>query len=186
MTAGKSNTALVLIDMQRIFQEPGSQWFVSNYDQAEAAVRALRRDFDGPVIWTRFVRDPEEHGSWRDYYRRWDECREEPDSVRWDITMPVASGDEVLSLPTFSKWGLELAALTAGQEHLVIAGVATDCCVLSTVLGAVDAGKRVSVVADACGGATPEAHAQALALLELLAPMVEVTTTKALGIPLPA
>jgi nicotinamidase-related amidase len=88
------------------------------------------------------------------------------------VTLPTRDGDSVLTLPTFSKWGPELVELTAWSDYLVICGVATDCCVLSTVLGAIDAGKMVTVVTDACAGATTEAHDQAIALMGMLAPMV--------------
>ena len=179
----RNRAALVLIDMQRIFQEPESQWSVSNYQEAEENILTLRDSFEH-VIWTKFVRDPQETGAWGDYYRRWDECREEPESPRWDITVPVRENEQVLSLPTFSKWGADLARMTEGYQHLVVAGVATDCCVLSTVLGAVDAGKHVTVVSDACGGATPRAHDQALELMELLSPMVTVRSSESiLGVP---
>lgn len=178
-TEQHGRAALVLIDMQRIFEEPESQWFVSNYQDVEQKVRKLRDSFDR-VIWTRFVRDPQEPGAWADYYARWDQCREEPGSQRWDLTVPVRESEQVLSLPTFTKWGAELARMTEDYQHLVVAGVATDCCVLSTVLGAVDAGKHVTVVSDACGGATERAHDQALELMELLSPMVEVRTSNSI------
>ncbi len=168
--------SLVVIDMQRIFAEPKSQWYVSNYPQVQSAIDRLRSGLGEPVVWTRFVRDPAEQGVWADYYERWDECRAEPDAADWDLTLRKSPDDHVVSLPTFSKWGPELQSLTEGQDHLVVAGVATDCCVLSTVLGAIDAGKWVTVVTDACGGATAEAHRQTLALLELLSPMVSLKT----------
>jgi nicotinamidase-related amidase len=172
-----ADTALVAIDMQVIFQDPHSQWHVSTYEQAAARVGQLVARFPSNVIWTKFVRDAEEYGSWGAYYDRWDSCRLEPGAAEWGLTLPVKAHDRVLTLPTFSKWGPELASLTATQEHLIVCGVATDCCVLSTVLGAVDAGKRVTLVADACGGATPEAHAQAIGLVKLLSPMVSVVDT---------
>lgn len=181
LSAVSSTSAkLVLIDMQRIFQEPESQWFVSNYPEAESKLAQLRGHFP-QAIWTRFVRDPQEHGAWKTYYERWDQCRAEPDSERWDLTLEPDAQDDVLSLSTFSKWGTQLSELTAGFDHLVVAGVATDCCVLSTVLGAVDAGKQITVVSDACGGATPEAHQQALDLMNLLSPMVQIVTTDQLS-----
>lgn len=173
----EANTALVVIDMQTIFQDPHSQWHVSTYEQAASRIDRLVARFPSNVIWTKFVRNPEEHGSWGAYYDRWDSCRLEPDAADWDLTLPVPEHDQVVALPTFSKWGPELASRTAGQEHLIVCGVATDCCVLSTVMGAVDAGKRVTLVADACGGATPEAHEQAIGLMKLLSPMVRVVNT---------
>ncbi|MGC5076647.1 cysteine hydrolase family protein [Agrococcus sp. DT81.2] len=168
---------LVVIDMQQVFRDPASQWATPGYDAAAECIRLLVDAADGPVIWTRFVRDPSESGAWQAYYERWDECREEPDSAAWDLTMPVGDEHAILSLPTFSKWGDELAALTAEHPELVVCGVATDCCVLSTVLGAVDAGKFVTVVTDACAGATDEAHEQACALMGMLSPMVQLAGT---------
>ena len=166
--------ALVVIDMQQIFRDPASQWATGGYDAAAERIRLLVDAATGPVIWTRFVRDEHEPGSWRAYYDRWDECRDAPDSPVWALTMSVREEHAVVSLPTFSKWGDELAALTADHPELTVCGVATDCCVLSTVLGAVDAGKAVTVVTDACAGATDEAHDQAVALMGMLAPMVRL------------
>ncbi len=162
--------------MQQIFSDPASQWATAGYAEAADRVAQLVDAATGPVIWTRFVRDPSEPGSWRAYYDRWSECREAPESVAWDLTMTVRDGDAVLTLPTFSKWGEQLAEFTAAHPELIVCGVATDCCVLSTVLGAVDAGKAITVVTDACAGATEEAHDQALALMGMLAPMVRLAT----------
>ncbi|MCB1274015.1 MAG: cysteine hydrolase [Leucobacter sp.] len=181
MTAPSS--ALVVIDMQRIFAEPTSQWFTPRYAAAATQIERLTERLAGNVIWTRFVRDPREDGSWADYYARWDECRDPEDSPVWDLTMPVAEGDRIVSLPTFSKWGEELARLTSETPRLVVCGVATDCCVLSTVLGAIDAGKHVTLVTDACAGASDLAHEQALELMGLLSPMIEcVSTDEYLGV----
>lgn len=171
------SSALVAIDMQHIFGDPESQWFTPEYAAAEAQISRLAEAFRGEVIWTRFVRDPQESGSWSDYYARWNECREPEDSPVWDLTMPVADGDDIVSLPTFSKWSPEMAELTRDRPRLVVCGVATDCCVLSTVLGAVDAGKHVTLVTDACAGVTDLAHTQAIDLMGLLSPMVTCVST---------
>jgi nicotinamidase-related amidase len=56
-------------------------------------------------------------------------------------------------------------------------GVATECCVLGTALGAADAGRQVTVVSDACAGATEKLHRQAMTVLEQLAPLVRVATS---------
>jgi len=80
-----------------------------------------------------------------------------------------------LDATTFGKWGPELAA-RAGGGPLVLAGVSTDCCVLSTALAAADAGATVRVVADACAGIDDESHAKALHVMSLYAPLVEVVT----------
>ncbi len=59
----------------------------------------------------------------------------------------------------------------------MLAGVSTDCCVLSTAVAAADDGVAVQVVADACAGVNDESQAQALDILRLYAPLIEVVST---------
>jgi nicotinamidase-related amidase len=59
---------------------------------------------------------------------------------------------------------------------MVISGVSTDCCVISTALAASDAGVHVRVAADACAGLSPADHQRALAAMALYAPLIEITT----------
>nr|WP_315970907.1 isochorismatase family protein [Streptomyces sp. PBH53] len=84
--------------------------------------------------------------------------------------------DHVLDTATFGKWTPELAARTGPDGRLVLAGVSTDCCVLSTALAAADAGAEVLVVADACAGVDDDSHLKALQIMELYRPLVRVTT----------
>ncbi len=70
--------------------------------------------------------------------------------------------------------GTGLQAVVGDHPHLVLTGVSTDCCVLSTALAAADAGATVTVVADACAGASDEDHERALAAMRLYAPLITV------------
>ena len=63
--------------------------------------------------------------------------------------------------------------------HLVLCGVSTDCCVLSTAVAAADAGVAVRVVAEACAGVDDDSHQKALDILRLYAPLVEVVSLDA-------
>ena len=93
--------------------------------------------------------------------------------------MPEAQdlATEVVSLPTFGKWGPALQAITGPTPHLVLAGVSTDCCVVSTALAAADAGATITVVTDACAGSTPENHRSALDVMALYPPQITLATT---------
>ncbi len=55
--------------------------------------------------------------------------------------------------------------------------MATDCCVLTTVLAAADSGVAVRVPADACAGSTPENQELALNTMRLFEPLITVTDT---------
>lgn len=170
------NATLVVVDMQRAFRDPG-QWQVPRFSEVVPVITRLRDELGLPAVYTRFVRDEAEEGSWSSYYERWDEMRLPATSAAWDIALDVPEESTIVDAPTFSKWGPELAALIPPGHELVLTGVATDCCVLATALGAVDAGRYVTVVSDACAAVDDDAQHQALALLQLLSPMCNVVTS---------
>ncbi|MDD7833862.1 cysteine hydrolase family protein [Paenarthrobacter sp. AB444] len=172
-----TQTRLVVVDMQRAFRDAG-QWQVPRYGEIVPVINQLQENIGPTTVFTRFVRDPQETGGWSAYYRRWDQMRFPPESGAWDITMDVPSTATVVDAPTFSKWGSELADLVPVGSEMVLTGVATDCCVLSTALGAVDAGRFVTVISDACAAVSDEAQEQSFALLRLLSPLCEVLTSE--------
>lgn len=165
---------LVVVDMQTAFRQPDSEWAVPGYETITPTIDDLTSAYAGRVVYTRFVRDPTEHGSWQDYYDRWSSMRQPADSAAWDLTLTPQDIDPVISLPTFSKWGTDLANTAGSKAPLVMCGVATDCCILATALAAADAGRSVTIVSDACAGATQQAHEESLRILELFAPMITV------------
>ncbi len=167
---------LVAIDMQHAFGDPSSGWVAEGYGEIVPVIRDLARDFAGRVVHTRFVRDPAEPGGWGSYYDQWPEFRVAPEDPAWDLTHPPTDGAPVIDEPTFSKWGPALEAIV-GDAPLVLVGVATECCVLSTAYAAADAGRTVWVVSDACAGATRELHDQALNILGMNAPLISVVTS---------
>jgi nicotinamidase-related amidase len=67
----------------------------------------------------------------------------------------------------------------AGSAEMVLVGVSTDCCVLSTALAAADAGVHVRVVADACAGLSEGDHRRALDAMALYGPLIEITDAAA-------
>jgi nicotinamidase-related amidase len=167
---------LVVIDMQRVFAA-GSPWASPDYAAASAGVRRLLPHFGDRVVFTRYVAPERPTGAWVPYFEQWPFALVSPDDPLYDLTDEFDPGERaVVTRPTFGKWGPELAAATGGASELVLAGVSTDCCVLSTALPAADAGIRVRVAADACAGASREDHQRALDAMALYAPLVEVTS----------
>ncbi|MEV0894124.1 cysteine hydrolase [Promicromonospora sp. NPDC050262] len=173
------DAALVVIDMQDVFAVPPSPWASPDYPRALAGTRRLLPAFAGRTVLTRYVAPAVPDGAWRAYFDQWPFALVPEDDPLYEITDladVVAAGAPVVTRTTFGKWGPELAAATQEAGELVLAGVATDCCVISTALAAADAGRRVLVVEDACAGSTPENHERALEIMRLYAPLIEVTT----------
>ncbi|MFT4081026.1 MAG: cysteine hydrolase [Nocardioides sp.] len=165
---------LVGIDFQRVFAE-GSPWAAPRYREAAAGFARLRTAFAARTVLTRYVAPATPIGAWVEYFEQWPFALVPPDDPLYDLTVPVEDAS-VVTRETFGKWGPALAAAVPGASELVVGGVSTDCCVLSTVLPAADAGIRVRVVADACAGASDEDHRRALDAMALYAPLVEITS----------
>jgi nicotinamidase-related amidase len=166
---------LVVVDAQRVFADPDSPWAAPRFEEARPRIQHLVAAFGGRVVFTRFVAPAEPTGAWVAYYELFPFALQPPDAPIYDLVEDPA-GACVVTATTFGKWGPELAGLV-GAGPLTVAGVATDCCVVSTVLPAADAGVPVRVVADACAGSSDDDHRKALGLMGLYAPLVEVTTT---------
>jgi len=173
--AGSPPSWLAVIDMQRVFGDPGSDWFAPRFAEIVGPVRRLADAFRPRVTFTRFIAPEVPQGAWRQYYQQWPFALQPPGARIYELVDELAAGaGPTLDATTFSKWGTELSRRTADGGPLILAGVSTDCCVLSTALAAADAGVPVRVVADACAGVTDESHRQALDILRLYAPLVEI------------
>ena len=171
---GPAPGTLVVIDMQRVFGDPGSAWRAPRFSEVVGPIRALAGAFAPQVTFTRFVAPEQPEGAWREYYRQWPFALQPPDAPIYDLVPEFADhAGRTVDATTFSKWGPELAARLGGAP-MVLAGVSTDCCVLSTALAAADAGVEVRVVADACAGVDDESHAKALDIMRLYGPLVQV------------
>lgn len=169
-----TGTHLVVIDMQRVFADPVSPWATPGFAAIVPAVRDLVDAHPGAVTYTRFVAPLSPAGAWREYYRQWSFALQPPDAPLWDLVDGLSG--PIIDAPTFSKWGPELAE-RVGPATLVLCGVSTDCCVLSTAVAAADAGVPVRVVADACAGVDEASHRKTLDVLALYAPLIEVITS---------
>lgn len=167
--------SLVVIDMQKVFGEPGSPWFTPGFADVVGPIQNLVEAFQPRVTFTRFVAPDVPAGAWRKYYKQWPFALQPADAEIYDLIDDFAGPS--VDATTFGKWGPELAD-KVGDTTMVLAGVSTDCCVLSTALAAADAGVEVQVVGDACAGVSEESHEQTLAVLRLYSPLIEVVTLK--------
>jgi nicotinamidase-related amidase len=172
---------LAVIDMQNVFADPQSGWFTPRLAEIVGPITKLAAALAPRVVFTRFVAPAAPAGAWQRYYEQWPFALQPPDAPIYQLISDLPAGPgRTLDATTFSKWGPELSAQVGDGGRLVLAGVSTDCCVLSTAVAAADAGVAVQVVADACAGVTDASHEQALAVLRLYGPLIEVTTVAGL------
>lgn len=166
---------LAVIDMQQIFASPDSGWAVPRFGEILDPVHRLVEAATDRVSFTRFIAPAHPDGAWVRYYQRWPFALQPPDAPMYQLVPAMGQpAPASLDAASFGKWKPELAELVYPAGRLVLAGVSTDCCVLSTALAAADAGVEVRVVAAACAGADDSSHRQALELMSLYSPIIEV------------
>jgi len=167
---------LVAIDLQPIFGDPASAWAAPDYEAAASGVARLVPAFPGRTLFTRYVAPEHPHGAWVDYFAVWPFALVPHDDPLYALDARFAGAGPVETRQTFGKWDAGLAAAIGEASEIVLAGVSTDCCVLSTALAAADAGIRVRVVADACAAPTAADHERALTTMGMYAPLIEITS----------
>lgn len=180
-------TALVVIDMQRDFCDPGGYLAALGYDidatraiiPAIATVCQTVRSWGGLVVFTREGHRPDLTDlpplkRWRSERAGGEIGTPGPMGrllVRgehgWDIIdeLKPQSSDVVVDKPGYSAFyatDLERILSTRGIRNLILTGVTTDVCVHSTLRDAVDRNYECLVVGDACAASVPENHAAAL------------------------
>lgn len=170
---------LVIIDPQRIFADSASDWCAHQIENIFPVIDSLLPQFAERVVITRWVPPERKEGSWEPYFRQWEFADLPPEDPYLELVeraKPWVRNNQIVSEPTFGKWGKNLQQICGRNPHLLICGVATDCCVITTALAAADSGAWVQVIADGCAGSSPENHRKALELMELYAPQIEVLT----------
>lgn len=170
-------TALLVVDMQRGFLEPGEAMEVPS---AREIVPAIRRLLDGfrarrlPVAFTEFVYSeaapllvgelhpehrPARPGAPTGFGRPSSACLEGTPSAETVEALRPAPGELVVRkrwYDGFAGTPLDGALRARGINTLVVTGTMTDICVLATVIGAFNREYRISVVADGVATLWPE------------------------------
>jgi len=179
------NNAILVIDMQ---QEDGFP--LERFDQVvgnAAAVLDAARRLDIPVFYTRHVNDAQGRdlaiGEPVDGHGRPTSYRAGTQAVEILDALAPQAGDVVLDKHRYSAFhGTRLAQMlhSRGIEHLVVLGVLTDVCVMSSVFDAYQHDFTLSVVADACTATTLGAHYSALMILSNWIYGLEIFSTRQL------
>lgn len=166
----------VVIDIQRLFTA-ATGWQVATMPTILSPVKRLIEHRPDATCFARFItpRRPEDAtGAWQAYYHYWNTVTGDhlaagmidvlPELLQAAPSAPVIdkTGYSAFSSPDFLPLLKE-----RGIETLILSGVETDVCVLSTVMQAVDLGLRVIVARDAVTGGSPEGHRAAFDILRL-------------------
>jgi biuret amidohydrolase len=185
-----TRTAIVMIDMQRDFLEPGGFGETLGNDvsllaKAVAPAKALltaARKLKMLIVHTREGHRPDMADAHPAKVERGAPSMRIGDSgamgrilirgeAGHDIIPELApeEGEPVVDKPgkgAFYATDLQTILQSRGIENLLVGGVTTEVCVHTTVREANDRGYRCIVVADACGSYFPEFHEMGLKMIK--------------------
>ncbi|MFV8816286.1 cysteine hydrolase family protein [Haliea sp. E17] len=196
-----ARSALLVIDMQRDFLEPGGfgESLGNNVAKLRAAIAPCARLMQAmravgvPVLHTREGHRPGLEDVHPEKQARCAPGRKIGDSgpmgrilVRGEAGHDFIAelyplpGESVIDKPgkgAFYATDLDLLLRSAGIEHLIICGVTTEVCVHTTVREANDRGYRVLVPGDCCASYFDEFHRVGLAMISAQGGIFGAVTT---------
>ena len=162
-----ADTVHVVVDMQRLFAEE-TGWRVPDLAALLPPIGKLIAHRPARALYARFITPAsiaDAKGAWQSYYRQWPQVIRDrlPDGI-FDLVAPLArdaapnqqfdkEGFSAFSGPSFPGMLRDL-----GASALVLSGVETDVCVLSTALEAIERGLRVVIATDAVTSSSPAGH----------------------------
>lgn len=175
----RGQTALLLIDMQRAWLQPGADpdhpGSPEDYFYRETAQRAIPNQqrlleaarANGVEVIHTIIRSLTRDGRDRSMDHKMTPIHLGPDDP---IALPVPElapvGDEILlpktSSGVFNSTNITYLLRNLGIRYLVVAGIMTDQCVDMAVRDGADLGFMITCVGDACAARTAQRHETAL------------------------
>ncbi len=176
----RGETALLLVDMQRIWLEPGAdpdhpelgpdhyfyrQTASETVPNQERLLKAARAN--GVEVLHTIIQSLTEDGRDRSLDHKLTPIHIPPSLPEGLPIAPLAPvGDEIMLPKTssgiFNSTNVDYLLKNLGIRYLIVVGVLTDQCVDMTVRDAADRGYLVTCVSDACATRTQERHDIAL------------------------
>lgn len=176
----RDETALLLVDMQRIWLEPGAdpdhpelgpdhyfyrQTATETIPNQERLLKAARAN--GVEVLHTIIQSLTEDGRDRSLDHKLTPIHIPPSLPEGLPIAPLAPvGDEIMLPKTssgiFNSTNVDYLLKNLGIRYLIVVGVLTDQCVDMTVRDAADRGYLVTCVSDACATRTQERHDIAL------------------------
>ena len=193
MEQNNSSDLLLVIDMQNVYTK-GQEWACKGIEHASASIlRLLNSQKTKQVIFTQYLATEHPDGVWKEYNKvnaavNSDPWLNEmmPEFLPWVFTkggIDTFGEYRVKTYPVFTKSVYssfaipEVVKAAKKARHLVISGVVAECCVLSTVLSAIDAGCKVIYLTDAVAGLSEVSRKETENIISYFAPLHTVLMT---------
>ena len=180
MEQNKQHDLLLVIDMQNVYTK-GQEWACEGVETASAAILSLlKKNVSEQVIFTQYLAPKHPVGVWKEY----NEVNATVNANTWLNEMmpeflPWTKKYPLYTKSVYSSFAIpEVVEAAKKAGRLVISGVVAECCVLSTVLSAIDAGCKVIYLTDAVAGLSEASRKETEKIVSYFAPLhTELMTT---------
>lgn len=150
----KKNDLLLVIDMQNVYM-PGREWECPSMPGAIKNIRTLLdADVVERAVFTKFTAPLNPRGAWKQYNQEYAGINE--NSYLNEIVgelKPYLSRWPLYEKSVYSSFKVrELEEAARDAEQVLLCGVVAECCVLATLMEAIDLGHKVIYLSDCIAG----------------------------------
>ncbi len=168
-----SDDLLILIDFQNVYL-PGKPWACPTMEQAIENTLNIIHSPDSPdYVLTQYIAPADPVGRWQQYNEEYAQINADEFLSEFpDIINRIKNDDNVIIKDTYSS--LKSAALQTrlqGKKRVVLTGVVAECCVLATMMDAIDLGYEVIYLYDCISGFSAENEKMIRTLAESFSPI---------------
>lgn len=169
----KKNDLLLVIDMQNVYL-PGEAWACPSMPEAmERVKRLIESGTVEQTIFTRFAATQKPRGTWEKY--NLENAAINEDAYLNEIVeelQPYLERWPLYDKSVYSSMRIkEIAEAAAQAEHILLSGVVAECCVLATLMEAIDDGHSVIYLTDCIAGQSDQNEACIKKIAESFSPV---------------
>ena len=164
---------LLVVDFQNVYL-PGYDWGCPGMPEALKNTIRLLNDENAPdYILTKYIAPADPVGRWKDYNEAFRDINENPFLAEFpeELTVYATEGTTAEKSTYSSMKSEQVLAALKGKKAVVLTGVTAECCVLSTMMDAIDLGYEVVYLYDCIAGQSAELDAQIRKIAEIYAPV---------------
>lgn len=168
-----SEDLLLVIDFQNVYL-PGQPWACPSMERSIENTLNILGSPDAPDhVFTKYVAPENPVGRWNQYIEEYAEIN--ADEFLCDLADPITklvNNDNLIIKDTYSAMdSTALRSRLAGKKRVVLTGVVAECCILATMMDAIDLGYEVIYLYDCISGQTDENEEMIRTLAESFSPI---------------
>lgn len=174
----KNNDLLLVIDFQNVYM-PGGEWCCPSMPEAvRNTIKLIDSKMISKVLFTKYIAPEDPVGRWAEYNSEYAAINE--DAFQCDMIAdlkPYLTDENLIIKSTYSSLTVDaIREAVSHADHVLLAGVVSECCVLATLMQAIDLGAHVVYLTDCVAGQSDENEAMVRKVAELFSPMHCIVT----------